>query len=273
MLMKSPRSKTSPARSRLRRSRPKELPLRAELFGVEQLARHAQFIAAQHTIVTGRASARLLTRLDQNEKVLRAFNRATLAVDQSRRVTPAAEWLLDNFYLIEEQIQLARRHLPREYSRELPRLTNGPSAGSPRVYDIVLELIAHVDAQIDADSLSAFVAAYQKVAPLKLGELWAVPIMLRLGLIENLARITTGLAQARRDRDLANQWVERLQAMAEKNPSRIVIVVADMARADPSLSSAFVAEFCQRLSRLNPVLHLARGWLERSEEHTSELQS
>jgi hypothetical protein len=73
MLTKFPRSKTSPARSRLRRSRAKELPLRAELFGVEQLARHAQFIAAQHTIVTGRASARLLTRLDHNEKVLRTF--------------------------------------------------------------------------------------------------------------------------------------------------------------------------------------------------------
>ena len=220
--------------------------------------------SSRRNIQSSRAALppRLLTRLDQNEKVLRAFNRATLAVDQSRRVTPAAEWLLDNFYLIEEQIQLARRHLPEHYSRELPRLANGPSAGSLRVYDIVLELIAHVDAQIDADSLSAFVAAYQTVAPLKLGELWAVPIMLRLGLIENLARITTGLAQGRRDRDLANQWVERLQAMAEKNPSRIVIVVADMAQADPSLSSAFVAEFCQRLSRLNPVLHLARGWLE-----------
>src|SRR5438477_4161448 len=262
MLTKFPRSETSLARSWPRRARARELPLRAELFGVEQLARHAQAIAAQHKLVAGRTSARLLTRLDQNEKVLRAFNRATLAVDQSRLVTPAAEWLLDNFYLIEEQIQLARRHLPEQYSRELPRLANGPSAGLLRVYDIVLELIAHVDAQIDADSLSAFVAAYQKVAPLKLGELWAVPIMLRLGLIENLARITTGLAQGRHDRNLANQWVERLQAMAEKNPSRVVIVVADMVRAGPPLSSAFVAEFCQRLSRLNPVLHLARGWLE-----------
>src|SRR5258708_24643045 len=129
MMTKFPRSKTSPARSRMRLSRARELPLRAELFGVEQLARHAQAIATQHIIVTGRASARLLTRLDQNEKVLRAFNRATLAVDQSRRVTPAAEWLLDNFYLIEEQIQLTRRHLPREYSPELPRLTKGSSAG------------------------------------------------------------------------------------------------------------------------------------------------
>src|SRR6202040_2152366 len=137
MLMKSPRSKISLARARVRRQRARELPLRAELFGIEQLARHAQFIAAQHTIVTGRASARLLTRLDQNEKVLRAFNRATLAVDQSRRVTPAAEWLLDNFYLIEEQIHLARRHLPRGYSRELPRLTDGPSAGLPRVHRLV----------------------------------------------------------------------------------------------------------------------------------------
>ena len=262
MLTKSLRSKISLARPRMRRQRARELPLRAELFGIDQLARHARLIAAQHTIVAGRASAWLLTRLDHNEKVLRAFNRATLAVDQSRRVTPAAEWLLDNFYLIEEQIQLARRHLPEHYSRELPRVTNGPSATSLRVYEIVSELIAHVDAQIDADSLSAFVAAYQTVAPLKLGELWAVPIMLRLGLIENLARITTGLAQGRQDRNLANQWVERLQAMAEKNPSRVVIVVADMARADPPLSSAFVAEFCQRLSRLNPVLHLARAWLE-----------
>src|SRR2546430_1030254 len=262
MLTKLPRPKISLARPRVRRQRARDLPLRAELFGIEQLARHAQLIAAQHTIVAGRASARLLTRLDQNEKVLRAFNRATLAVDQSRLVTPAAEWLLDNFYLIEEQIQLARRHLPEQYSRELPRLANGPSAGFLRFYDIVLELIAHVDAQIDADSLSAFVAAYQTGAPLKLGELWAVPIMLRLGLIENLARITSGLAQGRRDRNLANQWVERLQATAEKNPSRIGIVVGGMARADPALSSAFVAEFCQRLSRLNPVLHLARGWLE-----------
>src|SRR6266404_1190372 len=243
-------------------SRASEPPLRAELFGVEQLARHAQAIAARHKLVAGRTSARLLTRLDQNEKVLRAFNRATLAVDQSRRVTPAAEWLLDNFYLIEEQIQMARRHLPREYSRELPRLANGPSAGALRVYDIVLELISHVDAQIDAESLTAFVAAYQTVSALKLGELWAIPIMLRLGLIENLQRVTTGLAIAREDRDFASMWVERLEDMAETNPSRLVIVVADMARADLGLSSSFVAEFCQRLSRLNPVLHFARGWLE-----------
>jgi cellobiose phosphorylase len=248
----------------LARMRPSagEPPLRAELFSVEQLARHARTLAANHQVGTRQGSNSLLTRLTQNEDILRTFNRATLGVKPGRRVTPAAEWLLDNFYLIEEQIQMAKRHLPRGYSRELPRFLNGHSAGLPRVYDIVLELISHVDAQIDAGPLSAFIAAYQTVHSLKLGELWAIPIMLRLGLIENLQRVSTRLTLARADRDLADLWVNRLQEMAEKNPSDLVIVVANMAKSDLTLSSSFVAEFCQRLSRQSPVLHLARGWLE-----------
>ncbi|MFA5205287.1 MAG: glucoamylase family protein [Lentisphaeria bacterium] len=244
------------------RPRADEPPLRAELFSVEQLARRARVLAATHQLAPRQGANRLLARLDKNEDILRAFNRATLSVGPSRRITPAAEWLLDNFYLIEEQIQMARRHLPRGYSRELPRLLNGPSAGLPRVYDLVLEFISHADAQVDAGPLSAFIAAYQSENALKLGELWAIPIMLRLGLIENLQRVTTRLIIAREDSDLADEWVERLQAMAETNPSRLVVVVADMAESELPLSSAFVAEFCQRLSRQSPELHLARSWLE-----------
>src|SRR6187455_223119 len=95
-------------RQHLRGSEP---PLRAELFGVEQLAQHARALAAKHRVTTQRGGNRLLPRLDANEQMLRAFNRATLAVDPRRRITPAAEWLLDNYHLIEEQVQLARRHL------------------------------------------------------------------------------------------------------------------------------------------------------------------
>ena len=78
-----------------------EAPLRAELFNVDQLARHAKTLAGHHQVVTRQGSNRLLSRLGQNEEILRAFNRATLAVSPNRRITPAAEWLLDNFYLIE----------------------------------------------------------------------------------------------------------------------------------------------------------------------------
>jgi hypothetical protein len=90
-----------------------EAPLRAEVFSLEQLVRHATALAENHQVVKQRGSNRLLARLGENEQILRAYNRATQGVDQTRRVTHAAEWLLDNFYLIEEQIQMARRHLPR----------------------------------------------------------------------------------------------------------------------------------------------------------------
>ena len=236
--------------------------MRDELFSGEQLARHARALAESHQLATHRNANRLLAQLDENERVLRAFNHLTRAISPTRRITSAAEWLLDNFYLLEEQIQLARRHLPRGYSRELPRLRHGPSAGLPRVYDIVLELISHVDAQIDEGPLSAFIASYQTVNSLTLGELWAVPIMLRLGLIEDLQRIITRLTIAHEDRDLAELWVTRLQDMEEHNPAHLVVVVADMAKAGISLTPSFVAEFCQLLSHHGPVLYLARSWVE-----------
>ena len=182
--------------------------------------------------------------------MLRDFNRATLAVDQSRRITPAAEWLLDNFYLIEEQIQLARRHLPRAYSRELPRLANGPSAGFLRVYDTCFG--------IDLARGCADRCGLAERVRGRVSDGGAAETRRTLGRADHAA---AGIdrksgpyhyraGQGATDRNLANQWVERLQEMAEKNPSRIVIVVADMARAEPPLSSSFVAEFCQRLSRL-----------------------
>jgi cyclic beta-1,2-glucan synthetase len=240
-----------------------EQPLRSELFSLDQLVSHAAALAGLHRVSPKRGSSRLLERLDHNAEILEAFNRKTLTADPTRRVTHAAEWLLDNFYLIEEEIQMARRHLPPGYSRELPLIANGPRGGFPRVYAIVLELISHVDAEIEVDPLTAFVAAYQAVAPLKLGELWAIPIMLRLGLIENLQRVTTRLEAGRHDRDLADKWMGRLQEISETAPSRVVGVVAEMAESELTLSSSFVAEFCQRLSRQSsPAMHWVRNWLE-----------
>ncbi|EQD68115.1 Glycosyltransferase 36, partial [mine drainage metagenome] len=174
----------------LRRNLQHEPALRSELLSADQMELYGVVLANRH-----RASARTLTnsllaRLADNEATLaHASVMLTRAVGKGLRITPAAEWLLDNDYLIEEQIRTAQRDLPKGYSRELPRLLNGPSAKLPRVYDIALETIAHGDGRVDRESLSRFVASYQTVTPLKLGELWAIPIMLRLGLIENLRRV------------------------------------------------------------------------------------
>ena len=208
-------------------------------------------------------SNRLLLRLADNEQVLiQAYDLVTGAEAEGRRVAPAGEWLLDNFYLIEQQIRVTRLHLPRTYSRELPRLLNGTAAGFPRVYDIALELIAHVDGRVDAENVSHFVTAYQSVTPLTLGELWAVPIMLRLGLIENLRRVSVHIARRRRDRNLANVWAGRLLAAVEKEPATVLHVLAEMAESDPPFSNQFVEEFCGRLQGQSPALATVQSWVQ-----------
>ena len=251
-----------PSDERPTRSSADEPPLRAELYSVDQLERHARGLAELHQIATRRTPDRLISRLDENEAILvQTYDLVTAAVERDRRIAPAAEWLLDNFYLIEEQIRSARRHLPRSYSRELPCLANGTSANYPRVYGIALELIAHVDGRVDAASLSGFVASYQSVTPLKLGELWAVPIMLRLALIENLRRIAVRLAAGRRDRDSGADWAEKMLRVVEQNPTDLVLVLADMARADPSLSGAFLAELTRHVQGQSPHFAFAQSWL------------
>jgi hypothetical protein len=107
-----------------------EPPLRAELFSGEQLQRHAVALAGQHQLDPKRGPNRLLLRLADNKQVLiQAYDLVTGAEAEGQRIASAGEWLLDNFYLIEQQIRLTRLHLPRMYSRELPRLLNGAAAG------------------------------------------------------------------------------------------------------------------------------------------------
>ena len=103
-----------------------EPPLRSELFSADQMEQHGKTLAALHQLIPGQAPDQLLPRLAENEGVLIGVRDLLAeAVKANRRITPAGEWLLDNFYLIEEQIRLAKRHLPKGYSRELPRLLNG----------------------------------------------------------------------------------------------------------------------------------------------------
>lgn len=240
-----------------------EPPLRSELFSSDQMEQHGKTLAGLHKLSSRYAPDKLLARLADNETVLTDTRSLLMeALTTDRRITPAGEWLLDNFYLIEEQIRTAKRHLPKGYSRELPRLSEGLSAGLPRVYDIALETISHSDGRIDSESLSRFVAAYQTVTTLKLGELWAIPIMLRIALIENLRRVGVRIAADRLDRNQADYWADRITEIAEKDPKSLILVMADMARSDPPLRSAFVAEFTRRLQGQGPALAMPLTWIE-----------
>lgn len=247
-----------------------EDPLRSHLFTADEMEQHGREVAAAHEITSMRGADRLLPRLDANEKVLIATCTALArSAELKQRMTPAGEWLLDNFYLIEEQVRTAKRHLPPGYSRELPRLAGGPNRGLPRVYELALHAVAHGDGRLGRGTLTRFIAAYQSVHPLQLGELWAVPIMLRLALIENLRRVAARVAASLTERELAGHWADLMLDAAENDPKNLIVVVADMARSDPPMTAPFVSELSRRLHGRGAALVLPLNW---AEQHLAESQ-
>ncbi|MEE9913454.1 MAG: cyclic beta 1-2 glucan synthetase [Deltaproteobacteria bacterium] len=247
-----------------------ELPLRSELFSSDQMKQHGKNLAGLHQLTGKKTTEKLLERLQENDDVLmETIRQLTAVVKAGNPVAPAEEWLLDNFYLIEENVRTAKRHLSRGFSRSLPRIALGPSAGLPRVYDIAQEIISHGDGRVDLENLVSFVTAYQSVSHLKLGELWAIPIMLRLALIENLRRIGTRIMADIADRARANYWADQMVDVARRDPKSLVLAIADMARSEPPLLSPFVAEFARRLHGKSPALAFPLGWIEQrlSESH------
>ncbi|MDD5705808.1 MAG: glucoamylase family protein, partial [Kiritimatiellae bacterium] len=239
--------------------------MRAELLSIEQLKRFARDLARQDEVEVGPGHNRLLSRLADNARALREAHEVLVDADAAgRRMSPPAEWLLDNSHLIEQQIQLARLHLPRGYSQLLPRLKQGPMKGLPRVYGMAFELISHLDGLLDVETTTTFVASYQTVAPLNLGELWAFPIALRLGLIENLRRVAAGIANRRREQDDGIAWAERTLSVAEKEPKQLVHLLAEFADTHPTLGAPFLEEFVKRLQGQGVAVAFILNWIDQA---------
>ena len=189
-----------------------EMPIRAELFSVERLEQHGESLAAAQTIAKKRRAGRPLAgRLRENGRVLlkayRAMAEATRAHDP---ITPAAEWLVDNFHVVEAQIREIKDDLPPSFYRQLPKLADGPLEGFPRVFGLAWAFVAHTDSRFDAEMLCRFVAAYQRIQPLTIGELWAIAITLRIVLVENLRRLAERIVDRRLSRREADSLADRL---------------------------------------------------------------
>ncbi|TQS73348.1 glycosyl transferase [Rhodobacteraceae bacterium] len=234
-------------------------PVRAELFGIERLEQHATSLAnVQRICASSPRVTSLHHRLDENAEALRATRKACLReLAAGRHMVPAAQWLLDNFHKVEAQIRECRTDLPPSYYRLLPKLAQGPFHGYPRVFELVWAYVAHTDSHMDAPALSRFLRAYQKVQPLTIGELWAVPITLRLVLLENLRRLADQIARAHARRREADALADRLlEAGADRTG------LPENTDPDAHLTEIFAAQLAKRLRDCDPLTTPAIGWLE-----------
>jgi cyclic beta-1,2-glucan synthetase len=238
-----------------------EAPFVGELFSVGHLEQHAALIATEHEIFIGRGRGRtLLARLADNEHILvNAYQTLADAIRRERSLSPAAEWLVDNFHLVEEQLREIREDLPEGYYRELPKLKKGELADYPRIYAIALAVISHTDCRLDVETLKGFLRAYQRETPLCIGELWAFAITLRVALVENLRRLAARIVAAREQRDAANTLADRLLEQIGQPPRELISFVSKRVREpDP----AFVVQLTQRLHDQDPGIAQVLDWLD-----------
>jgi cyclic beta-1,2-glucan synthetase len=237
-------------------------PIRAELFSVERLEQHGETLAvAQHVTAHSGRGRPIASRVSENGRVLLdAYRSIAGAIREERAITPAAEWLVDNFHVVEEQIREIRDDLPRGFYRQLPKLAEGPLEGYPRVFGIAWAYVAHTDSYFDTQTLTRFVQAYQRVQPLTIGELWAVAITLRIVLVENLRRAAERIGQCRVERHTADVLADRLLGANGRDAETAEVVFKDFDHSP--VPAEFAVQLVQRLRDQDTKVTPALDWLD-----------
>jgi cyclic beta-1,2-glucan synthetase len=224
-------------------------PLRGELLGAEQLGERIVAVArGQRLAAVQRRRALLLARLNDSWRILQeAHARLAAAAGEEVDVGPAGDWLLDNFHVVREHIVEVHASLPRGFYHELPELEHGPLAGYPRVYELAITLISHTEARVDDENVDLVLSAFQRVTPLSIGELWAMPAMLRLALIESVRRMTLRTLQRLDEIEAADAWADRFQTASDSSRRALGATLNGFVTSPPPLTPYFVSRLLQRL--------------------------
>jgi cyclic beta-1,2-glucan synthetase len=236
-----------------RKSLDSEEPIRAELFSADRLEQYAESLIASLPVYDEPGPTYdLAARAARNGRVLLdCYGAISQAARQRRAITPAAEWVLDNFHVIDEQLKTIRRDYTTRFASVLPALADGPLRGYPRVYALMWAFVAHNDSRLDVAVLKRFIDAAQRSRVLTIRELWTISLALRCVLIENLARLAQRIVESHLGRRQADELADELQS----NPAPDLELAAALRQAtDRPRARAFAVQLVQRLRYRDPDL-------------------
>jgi cyclic beta-1,2-glucan synthetase len=250
---------TMPITEQADASEKRERPGAPELLSQDRLEAQAVALAESHTISPDVTRGQpLLPRLDESARRLEEAYEFLAAAGRNEPQSGSEDWLRDNHHIVQDQIREIRQDLPRKYYLELPKLAAGGHEGYPRVYVIAQQLIAHTAARLDLQTLVGFVRAYQRVSPLSMGEVWAIAIMLRLTLVEELQRLADRVSSARRSRQRAQRWSTLLASNPDDPAGVMKRLLQEEQQTNGDLSAAFVVELLQFMRDQPP--NIAPAW-------------
>jgi cyclic beta-1,2-glucan synthetase len=231
-----------------------------------QIQEHARRHAVEQQVdPRPRHSAELLKRLRRSRQwVHQVCADLTAASRLEQKATPAADWILDNEYILEGNVRDVLLNLPQRFYRQLPTLASDPYQGLPCIYGLAKDLASHTELRLDRENILAFIEAHQSVRTLTIGELWAIPQMLRIALIESIQNLAVTALADLRERQLADFWANRLIAANRRDANQLFGILAELSKAEPNPSPYFGAQLVGLLYDEAAALSAVQGWLERT---------
>jgi cyclic beta-1,2-glucan synthetase len=249
------------------RFKPSTRPLSHELPSSQRFIENAARLAHETTVsreVKPRGPS-FLRRLREIENTLEWANASlTMSAEVHHAFTLSAEWLLDNAYLIREQVTDLRESLPQKYYGELSLISSGAGAGLPRVYHVAAEMVAQSAGSLEPEIIRRFLDAFQAIAPLDIAELWALPLMLRLQLLEYLRALAIQIEEQQSQSEEADFWANRLITAVRHSSPRLLKMMEELVERHPEPTPHFASELVAHLYDDQGALPLVSGWLERS---------
>ena len=211
----------------------------------------AHRLAKTHTLEISRSKKTdLLEHLKSWELSLRNANTIFKSVPaKDLPVSRAGEWMLDNFYVVKQTFRQIEEDLPANFLNQLPKLDGMPQQGTPRIFALAWEWIGYSQSQIDLNQFATFVLDYQQVTPLTIGELWALPIMLRIGILERLVYAAAELTGMEAPKSLS-EIPSQLTYPALANET----IVANCFLSLRLLSTTDWKDFFEQTSRVDQIL-------------------
>jgi cyclic beta-1,2-glucan synthetase len=250
-----------PKRERRAEVRPPEVKLSPAQI-LEHARRHAR---EQQLDQKPQSGVELLSRIRQSRHWVREVCADLTAASRlEQKATPAADWILDNEYILEGNARDVLVNLPRSFYRQLPALASDPHRGLPCIYGLAKNLVAHMELRLDRENILAFIEAHQTVRTLTIGELWAIPQMLRIALIESIQSLAVTALADLRERQLADFWANRLIAANRRDSNQLFVILAELAKAEPNPTPYFGAQLVGLLYEEAAALAPVQSWLERT---------
>ncbi len=242
-----------------------------ELFSGERLEQYATHLASE--LKVSRKSKRGRSLVPELKKSARLLETAYLSIVTDIRnkevVSPAAEWFVDNFHLIDNQLREIKQSLPDDYYQGLPQLAEGELKGYPRVFALALAIIAHTDSRLDSTVLQKVLLAFQKVSSLQIGEIWALVITLRVVLVQHLTPLARSIVSARESRQKADILADRLLDFAVKphaSEKELLLMLSKELGEPKNFERALIVRLVQRLRDQEPDVGPAFNWIEKQLE-------